>query len=220
MEHIKRKILCVGVLAALLLSITLTGVAVSQPVQKGKAMGKVAPQGLTPDGVAGDISMNKAMRAPIRVVHSGHGFALNGGELHVLRVHIVRARHVQPTYIRGLMEANKSIERIRAEIEEGGGEQIYRGHLRLGESHYRLANISVTDLGDNRTVNADVMERGENGKIVGAISVTTMDHEGIRIGDGTLTMSGGQYPGEYRALLDVLPPRPRLRRPILQGQQK
>ena len=220
MEHIKRKILCVGVLAALLLSIAVTGVAVSQPVQKGKAMGKVAPQGLTPGGVAGEISMNKAMRAPIRVVHSGHGFALNGDEFHVLRVHIVRARQVQPAYIRGLMEANESIEQIRAEIEGAEGQQIYRGHLRLGENRYRLGNISVTDSGDNQVVNADVMERGENGAIVGAISVTTMDHEGARISDGELTMSGGQYPGEYRALLDILPPRPRLRRPILQGQQK
>jgi len=220
MEHIKRKILCVGVLAALLLSVALTGVAVSQPVQNGNAMGKVAQQGLTPDGAAGEISMNKAMRVPIRVVHSGHGFALNENEFHVLRVHIVRARHVQPAYLRGLMEANKSIEQIRAEIEGAEGQQIYRGNLRLGVNHYRLANISVTASGDDQVVNADVMERGENGGKVGTISVTTKNYERTRIGDGTLTMSGGQYPGEYRALLDVLPPRPILRRPILQGQQE
>jgi hypothetical protein len=208
MEHKKRRILCVGVVALLLLSIVATGVAVSQPVQKGNAMGKVAPQGLTPEGVTGATSTNQAIRAaPIRVVHSGHGFALNGDEFHVLRVHIVRAKRIRPIHVRGLMGENKSIEELRAEIEGAGGRPIYRGHLRLGENHYLLGNVSVDRVGDNRIVNADIVERGENGAIVGKISVTTMDYEGVKIGDGELAMYEGEYSGEYRALLDVLPPR-------------
>ena len=61
------------------------------------------------------------------------------------------------------------------------------------------------DLGDDRIVNADVMEWGENGEIVGKISVTVMDYESIRIGDDTLTISEGEYSGEYRTVLDVFP---------------
>ena len=71
MGHVKGRILCIGVLAALVLSIAGTGIAVSVPLQKGKATDKVA-------------------NAPIGNVHSGHGFALkDDGEFHVHMVHIV-----------------------------------------------------------------------------------------------------------------------------------
>ncbi len=197
-----------GVVALLLLSLLGTGVAVSQQVQKGKAADKVA-KGLSWDRAVGEISQNKALKVPIRVFHRGYGFALNdsGDEFHVLRVHIIRARRIQPIYIRELMEANKNIDGIKAEIEGGGWHPFYRGHLRLGESHYRLVNITV---GDNRTFNADIVELDENGEI-GNISVAVKKYEGAWIGEGNLTMYESEYSGEYRVLLDVLPPRPILR---------
>ncbi len=205
MESKHRRILCMGVVTALLLSIAGTGVAAAQQVHRGA-------RGLSLAGVAEEISTNEALKVPIRVIHSGYGFALSGDEFHVLRMHIVRARHIRPIYIRGLMEENKSIEEIRAEIMGAGWTPFYRGHLRLGENHYLLVNISIGDQGEARIVNADVRERGEDGETVGKISVTVMDYEGLRIGDGTLTMSEGEYSGEYRVLLDILPPLRRVRR--------
>jgi hypothetical protein len=216
MENIHRRILCMGVVAALLLSLAGTGVAVPQPAHKGEAMDKVA-KALSAGGIAEEVSPNEVRKVPIWVIHRGHGFALNdsGDEFHVLRMHIVRAIRIQPIYSRELMEANKSIEKIKAEINEEGWHPFYQGHLRLGEKHYRLVNISVDDVGDNRVVNADIVELGENGETVGNISVAVMNHEGAWIGDGELMMYGGGYSGEYRVLLDVLPPGPR---PLLQGQ--
>jgi len=203
-----------GVIAVFLLSIAGTGLALSPPVQKGKA-GDKAAKGLSLGGVVDEVSPNEAMKAPIRVVHSGHGFALSGSEFHVLRVHIVRARHIQPMYSRELMVANKSIEEIKAEIEGKRWTPFYRGHLRLGESHYRLVNLSG---GDDRNFTADIVKPSENGEIVGNISVTIMNYEGVRIGDGTLTMTEGDYIGEYRVLLDILPPLPRPMPRPLRGQ--
>ncbi len=215
MGHVKRRVLCVGVaVALLLLSIAVTGVAVSQPVQKGNAIGKVA-KAMPAGGVAEEVaSTNRALRAPIRIVHSGYGFAINEDDgFHVLRVHIVKRRFFQPRYIRELMGENTNIEELRAEIEGAGGRPIYQGHLRLGENHYRLVNMSVDNGTDgNRVFDADIvgplknLEPGENMGIAGHINITVMHYEGARIGKGELTMSeGGDYSGEYNVLLDMRP---------------
>ncbi|MHC1623027.1 MAG: hypothetical protein ACXQTR_00355 [Candidatus Methanospirareceae archaeon] len=211
MKRANRRILCMGVVAVLLISIVGTGVAVSQHAQKGKAMAAGV--------VAEEMSRNAMMSGPIRVIHSGHGFALaDDGRFHVLRVNILRVRHIHPSEIRGLMAENKSISEIRAEIEKKVGAPFYRGHMRLGENHYRLVNMSVTETDGNRTFNADVLgpiwstEPSDEMNNTGHISVTVMPYEGVWIGDGELTMYEGEYKGKYRVLLDVLPPRPILRR--------
>nr|QNO51856.1 hypothetical protein PAJCOBIN_00016 [Methanosarcinales archaeon ANME-1 ERB6] len=213
MEHKKRRILCVGVLATLLLSIAVTGVAVSQPLQKENAMGKVA-KAMSAGGVAEEVSTNRAQRAPIRIIHSGYGFAINeDDEFHVLRVHIVKRRFFQPRYIRELMGEDTNIEELKAKIEGAGGRPIYQGHLRLGENHYRLVNMSVDANGaeGNRVFDADIvgplrnLEPSENMSIAGHISMTVMRYEGARIGEGELTMSEGDYTSEYSVLLDMRP---------------
>ena len=209
MKRVNRRILCMSVVAVLLISIVGTGVAVSQQAQKGKAM---AATGV----VAEEMSSNVAVKVPIRVIHSGHGFALNNssGEFHVLWVNILRVRHIHPSEIRGLMAENKSISEIRAEIENmTGGAPFYRGHMRLGEDHYRLVNMSVAETDDGeRTFDADIvgpLGNAETNKTAGHINVTVMQYEGVWIGNGTLNMyEGDEYSGEYRVLLDVLPPRP------------
>jgi len=215
MKHVNRRILCMGVVALLLISIVGTGVAVSEHAQKGNA--KAMAAGV----VAEEMSRNATMSGPIRAIHSGHGFALNDSsdEFHVLRVSFLKVGRIHPMDIRGLMEENKSIAEIRAEIENmTGGAPFYRGQMRLGENHYRLVNISVagTDDGGNRTFDADVVgplgnaEQSGNMSVVGHINVTVMPYEGVWIGDGTLNMyEGDEYSGEYRVLLDVLPPQPR-----------
>ena len=208
MKHANRRILCMGVVALLLISIVGTGVAVSQQAQKGNA--KAMAAGV----VAEEMSQNVAMNVPIRAIHSGHGFALaEDGEFHVLRVNILTVGHIHPGEIRGLMGENKSISEIRAEIEEKSGAPFYRGHMRLGENHYRLVNISVAETVDgDRTFEAHVVgplgstETSESINTIGHINVTVMPYEGVRIGNGTLNMYDS---GDYRALLDVLSPRPR-----------
>ncbi len=206
MEHVKRRVLCVGVVALLLLSIAVTGVAVSQPVQKGNAIGKVA-KAMSAGGVAEEVSTSRALGAPIRIVHSGYGFAINEDDgFHVLRVHIVKRRFFQPRYIRELMGEDTNIEELRAKIEVAGGRPIYQGHLRLGENHYRLVNMSVDNGTDeNRVFDADIVGLGENMGIAGHINMTVMRYEDARIGEGELTMGEGNYTSEYRVLLDMRP---------------
>ena len=208
MEHVKRRVLCVGVVVALLLlSIAVTGVAVSQPVQKGNAIGKVA-KAMPAGGVAEEVaSTNRALRAPVRIVHSGYGFAINDDdEFHVLRVHIVKRRFFQPRYIRELMGEDTNIEELKAKIEGAGGRPIYQGHLRLGENHYRLVNMSVDNGTDeNRVFDADIVGLGKNMGIAGHINITVMHYEGAWIGKGELTMSEGDYTSTYSVLLDMRP---------------
>ncbi|MBK5190733.1 MAG: hypothetical protein JJE19_04475 [Methanosarcinales archaeon] len=202
-----------SVVALLLISIVGTGVAVSQQAQKGNA--KAMAAGVVAEGM----SQNAAMNVPIRAIHSGHGFALaDDGGFHVLRVNILKVGQIHPGEIRGLMGENKSISEIRAEIENmTGGAPFYRGHMRLGEEHYRLVNMSVAETDDgNRTFEADVVgpiwstKPSDEMNNTGHINVTVMPYEGTWIGDGTLNMyEGDDYSGEYRVLLDVLPPQPR-----------
>ena len=208
MERKRRRILCIGVVAALLLSIVGTGVAVPQPVQKGNAIDNAAKALF----LGGAVDESKgAGKKPVIVVHSGHGFAIDGDEFHVLRVNILRARRIQPSHIRDLIEGNMSIEDIRAEVEKGA--LFYRGHMRLGENHYRLVNMSVEDTDGNRAFDADVVgplrKNAETNETVGHISMTVMRYEGVWIGEGELTMTEGEYKGDYTVLLDVLPPRRR-----------
>ncbi|MCW3129526.1 MAG: hypothetical protein N2V75_05455 [Methanophagales archaeon] len=201
MEHIKRRFLCVGVITAFLLSIAVTGVAISQPVQKGKAAIATVLSGEK-------VESNGVGKVPIGLVHRGHGFALNGEEFHVLRVHVIRAMHLEPIYVKALMGENASIEDIEAETENRT--PYLRGYMRLGENHYRLANMSVdADETNGSTVfKADILGPvQETNRTVGRICITTMDYEGVRIGEGELSMDEGEYKGEYRVLLDMLPPR-------------
>jgi hypothetical protein len=168
----------------------------------------------------------EALNVPITVVYRGYGFALKeeGGGFHMLRMHIVRVREIDPMVIREIMEEDKSIEEIKEEIIEKGGAPfyLYRGHIQFSEDHYRLVNMSVTQEqeqeGDtlNLTltlrINADIMLplqgseplqiQNESAGSVGNISVTVKDYEGVRIGEGTLRM----YGEEYSVLLDLLSP--------------
>jgi hypothetical protein len=201
MKTIGGQIFCAGVVALLLLSLVVCGVgdsgATVDNVAKGLSLGRLwkeTPPRNTPNGV-------------VKVVHSGRGFALSdNAEFHVLKIHVDRWMHLQPQTIRELMKANKSIEEIRAELMEQEAITLYRGHLSLGEKYYKLVNISVAEDDDNRGLVADIegpLGDSELSEIVGNISVTVMDYEGVRIGDGKLTMKKGDYPDEYRVLLYI-----------------
>ena len=168
-------------------------------------------KGPAPGQVKKEISLIAATKVPVAVVHGGQGFALDetDDEFHVLRIHIVNAKRLQQMKMRELIEANKTIEEIRTEIMGTEWVSFYQGYLRLGEISYRLDNISVGETGTDRSVDADVValtvfsESAESIKSAGTISITARDYEGVRIGDGALTITEGAYQGRYRVLLTI-----------------
>ena len=146
-------------------------------------------------------------RVPVAVVYSGHGFALNSDEFHVLRIQVIKVREPKPREIMGYIGANMSLKELKAAIAKE--RPRYRGRLRVGEELYRLDNITTGDM----TVSADLMNvSGLTRERAGHINITVMRYEGTRIGEGTLSMYKGAYIGEYRVLLAVLPPHPIKRR--------
>jgi hypothetical protein len=202
----RKRFSSLGVVALLVLSVLLgAGIAAAAEEEE--------------EAVKGNAGANEALNAPITVVYSGNGFALKGAgeEFHMLRMHIVRVREIDPVMVRGIMEGDKSIEEIKEELIDKGGAPFYYGSVQFSEDHYRLANVTVTQEGDtlNLTlrINADVMLlplqgaeplqiQSESVGSVGNISVTVKEYEGVRIGEGKLTM----YGEEYRVLLGLLPP--------------
>ena len=215
MKSIRRRILCMGVVALLLLGLVGCGIAVPQQAHREEA-GDNAVKGFALGKVVNEVLPRADLNAPIGVVHRGFGFALGDDEFHVLRIYILRVRNLQPVDIKGLLEANKSIEEIRAELMEREGLTAYQGHMRLGNNSYKLVNVSVTENGDVRNFDADIVgPSAEPNATIGSISVTIKEYEGVRIGEGTLTMNDGEYSGTYRVLLQVSPPVPKS-----WGQQK
>lgn len=132
------------------------------------------------------------------VIHRGYGFALNESEFHVLRIHLVRMKHLEPLDIRGLIESGMSIEEIRARLMEREGVLSYQGYLRFGQETYRLVNVSVSENGDLKSFIADMLDLS-NGATVGRISVSLEEKEGFRVGVGELTLNSASY----RVLLQV-----------------
>jgi len=149
------------------------------------------------------VSVTAMPRVPVAVVYSGHGFALNGDEFHVLRIQVIKVREPKPREIMGYIGANMSLKELKAAIAKE--RPRYRGRLRVGEELYRLDNITTGDM----TVSADLMNvSGLTRERAGHINITVMQYEGTRIGEGTLSMYKGAYIGEYQVLLAVLPPHP------------
>jgi len=184
------KILCMGVVAVLLLSLVVwTGVAVAAAAEEEEQKGEV----------------------PVIAAYGAQGFALkvDGEEFHTLRLHVIWVRQIDPAVIRELMEEGMNIEELRGELRdiEKGQVPFYHGYMRFVGKPYRLVNISVTPEGANFTINADVLDTLQgsvpNESLCGAggnISVTVTDYEKVRIGEGELTM----YGEKYRVLLGIL----------------
>ncbi|MGB2727741.1 MAG: hypothetical protein WBD09_04610 [Halobacteriota archaeon] len=183
------KILCMGVVAVLLLSLVVwTGIAAAVAAEEEEDKGEV----------------------PVIAAYGAQGFALkvDGEEFHTLRLHIIWVRQIDPAVIRELMEEDISIEELRGELRdiEKGQVPFYHGYMRFVGKPYRLVNISVTPEGANFTINADVLDTLQGGSVpneslwnAGNVSVTVTDYEGARIGEGELTM----YDEKYRVLLGV-----------------
>lgn len=181
------KILCMGVVAVLLLSLVVwTGVATVAVEEEQKE------------------------EVPVIAAYGAQGFALkvDGEEFHTLRLHVIWVRQIDPAVIRELMEEGMSIEELRGELRdiEKGQVPFYHGYMRFVGKPYRLVNISVTPEGANFTINADVRDTLQGGSVpnesvwnAGNVSVAVTDYEGVRIGEGELTM----HEEKYRVLLGV-----------------
>lgn len=209
METRRRKIIAAGVVTLLFFGLVGCGVAASQGALGGDANDS-SGKGLALGRVEKDVPPGVGLNARMWVVHLGQGFAINDSDFHVLRINIVRVRSLQPLDFKELMKSNKSIEEIRAEMMAREGALSYQGYLRLGKDTYRLVNINLTTVTENGNVRnfvADIVGLpAKQSATIGNISVTVMDLEGFRVGDGTLTMNNGNYVGEYRVLLNVYPP--------------
>ncbi len=147
---------------------------------------------------------------PIRPAHAGSGFALGTNGTHLLRIEVARVRVLQPSVIRRLLEENRSLEEIKAEITKDKGVFfINRGHMRLGEEHYGLVDVNLTNDGTNTSLEAGVVEFHKTakpngrGEIVGHIKTRTTSRDGAWISEGELVMSRGRYLGDYRVLLEM-----------------
>ena len=173
----------------------------------GMSVAAVVVLGIVSGIITVSVTAMSMPRVPVTVVYSGHGFALNGDEFHVLRVQVIKVREPKPREIMGYIGANMSLKELKAAIAKE--RPRYRGRLRVGDELYRLDNITT----GNRTVSADLMNvSGLTRERAGHISITVMRYEGTRIGEGTLSIYKGAYIGEYRVLLAVLPPHPVKRR--------
>lgn len=210
MSEKKRKVLCVGAVALLLLGLIGSTIGASNQAQNGKGVGKGAA-GLAQADDAEDSA--GIQNVPAKLIHRGVGFALNGSDYHVLTLHILGVRQLHPAEMRALISSEKSIAEIRAELMGTAGTRQVKGYLRLGTHLYRLDNLT-RESGTNRTFTADLVypawdpELGEVSMRVGNLTVTVMEYEGARVADGELRMYDGAYRGEYRVLLTVQPPLP------------
>jgi hypothetical protein len=208
----KRKVLCVGVVALLLLGLIGCAIGASSQAQNSKGAGK-GVAGLVQADDAEDSASLGVQNGPAKLIHRCVGFALNGSDYHVLTLHILGVRQLHPAEMRALISSEKSIGEIRAELLATGTRQL-KGYLRLGTHLYRLDNLSVDESETNRTFTADLVypawdpDLGEASTMIGTITVTVRSYEGARIGEGQLTMDEGDYRGEYRVLLTVQPPLP------------
>jgi hypothetical protein len=199
-------VLCVGAVALLLLG--LIGCAIGAPSQAQNGKGAA---GLAQVDDAEDSASLAVQNERAKLIHRGVGFALNGTEIHVLRLHIIGVRQLRPAEMRALISSEKSIAEIRAELLGTAGTRQLKGYLRLGTHLYRLDNLT-RESETNRTFTAELVNPAwdsdleERSKTVGNLTVTVMDYEGAHIGDGQLRIDEGDYCGEYRVLLTVQPP--------------
>jgi hypothetical protein len=149
----------------------------------------------------------------VEIRQAGNGFAIGDSKNHILRMDIEGKISPNLADIQKLVSDNKTLAQIKSDIKAKMDAEIseasYNGSLRLGASNYNLANIKLTPSKDNSsTIEADVVgpKLNANDKpttTAGHISVTTFRQENSTIGEGTLTMSAGQYAGKYKVLLQM-----------------
>lgn len=150
-------------------------------------------------------------KAPAGIVfHHWQGFAIKGDESYILRVSIEGVRPVGPLNVRRLLASNVTLEEVRKEILAEEGNVTYRGHLKLGESTYRLSNVEMRFEDDNLTLSSDIngpstsSDADNSTETSGRITVNTTSYEDELKGQGRLIITNGPLIGSYKVLLDML----------------
>lgn len=142
--------------------------------------------------------------------HYWQGFAIKGDESYILRVSIEGVRPVGPMNVRRLLASNMSLEEVREEMLAEEGNVTYMGHLKLGDSSYRLSNVEVKFEDDNLTLSSDLngplASPSDDSSIqsAGHLAVNTTSYEMGLKGQGILVITSGQLIGSYKVLLDML----------------
>jgi hypothetical protein len=139
------------------------------------------------------------VRTFVEPVLIGHGFALNGGEYHILDVNAIKMSDVSSGNIRSLLSQNKTRAGIATDIRNymQNASTKAMGDLRFAGQAYAL-NITTYD---NQSLTGNILTlppRGTNQTgftptIVGSISLTMSKYEGVMLSTGTLTMNNTNY---------------------------
>lgn len=148
----------------------------------------------------------------ISIVRSERGVALRtDGERIPLRLRVEKARGIDPSLVRRLLEENRTLGEIKAEIEGYDRAYSYRGNLRLGRAHYLLEDLKIIVDGENSTLAAELLEppwgeilappaTGRNR--VGKIAIDTRLQDGSYISVGSLVIRSGPLAGSYVIVMD------------------
>jgi hypothetical protein len=148
------------------------------------------------------------------------GFAINENQSFAMRVSIESVRSIGPICARKLLSSNVTLEEAKREILAQEENVTYRGHLRLGESIFRLTEIKLSPIGDNLTMDADIALpmtdsiSDDSADIVGHIMVNISRHVDTINGEGVMIMTAGQKAESYKLHLSMPaqlhpPPMPR-----------
>ena len=170
-----------------------TGIS-GQEIRKAKLMDKEKVK---------EIAKNKKIVGP---VYSAQGFALNDDEYHVVNIHVVGLRRLDPNAARDLLKENENITNISEEFQSRT-KAYHIGKMKFGEEFYMLRVVKVD--GDqlianiltipSKTVDDSSTEESTK-EVVGNVSLRILEHEGAVICDGTIDIEGT----EYRTLMNVL----------------
>lgn len=157
------------------------------------------------------VKANNNIKRMVRNVYSTQGFAIDGDEFHVVKMHVVGMYRVETHRARELLDENVSITEISNEMQKREMKTHYLGRMRFGEDDYIL---KVTEL-DRDQFKADIIEPPtttsslsaraaelNNSNTVGTVALRVYEHEGSIVCDGTIDLNGT----EYRTLMYPLQP--------------
>ncbi len=155
---------------------------------------------------------NQSSSLILLVQHSGSGFAINGSEVHLLKIGILGIAEFDPAKIGKLISDNKTLGQIKSDIKDQVMTEMddasYNGSLVLGGNLYKLSNItSKTEDDNNSNIGADIAgpitlaNINNSTAVVGHISLDFTILENSLVGQGKLTMNSGNFSGKYDALI-------------------
>lgn len=186
----------------------LAGTALAQPLQ-----GYMEPLNPKPNESAAVVQVAPFNGEPVEVLHSGRGYVSIGNESHTLRLSVESLRPIEPKHMRNLLTSNKSLDEIRAALDEAEGEARYDGTIKLDEIIYSLINIKIFKSSSvSSELYADIIEPAFGATvsnamtIVGHIKLTIAYSETDYVGRGELIVKSGPQAASYHVFLNMQPP--------------